>query len=265
MKRDMNFAGSFYSREKDEILHMFSKFNNIIDENIKDSQIYKKENTLGAIVPHAGYIYSGLNANLAYRALEDLPIEKIAVIGPSHHFYFEDISIGDFDCFITPLGDLQCDKELVSDLKNNFDIKMNKNAHMEHSTEVQFPFIKHYFSNAKVIEIVYGKFQGEKLEEIIEYLIEENVTLVISTDLSHFHSLEEANKRDNICLEAIENKDVKKLDLGCEACGKRGVKATLEVANKRELNTKVLYYNTSADASKDESRVVGYLSGLLYR
>ncbi len=264
MTRDMNFAGSFYPREKEEVKSFFDEFSKVIDENIEDSSVYKKPNPKAVIVPHAGYVYSGLNATLAYKAVEDLTPETVAVIGPSHHFYFEDISIGDFDSVLTPFGEIACDTDLIQDLKKSFDLTYYKDAHMEHSTEVQFPFLKTYFPNAKIVEFVYGNFTGEKLEAIVDRLIEKGVFVVISTDLSHFYDLDVANQKDAVCIEAIDKQDVQMLDLGCEACGKRGVKAILEVAKSRGLNTKVLYHNTSADTSGDSSRVVGYLSGLIY-
>lgn len=263
MVRDMNFAGSFYPREKDEVLKQFGEFNKILDENLKDDSFLQKS-PKAVIVPHAGYVYSGLNGNIPYRSLKDKDPKNIVVIGPSHHHYFEEISLGEFDSLLTPLGELECDKELIEILKEDFKISMVREAHMEHSTEVQFPFIKHYFPHAKVTEIVYGHFQGEKLEDIVRYLLDNEYTVVMSTDLSHFHSLENAEKLDNICLEAVKRKDVLLLDKGCEACGKRGVKAIIEIANERSLTSEPLYYNTSADASGDKSRVVGYLSSIFY-
>lgn len=54
------------------------------------------------------------------------------------------------------------------------------------------------------------------------------------------------------------------LDQGCEACGMIGVKAMLHVAKQNNLKSIVLDYRTSADASGDSTRVVGYMSALFY-
>ena len=136
--------------------------------------------------------------------------------------------------------------------------------HLEHSTETQAPFIKHYFSDASIVEIVYGKMSYEGLSLLIDEVLEdEDNLLVISTDLSHFYTQEKANELDNICLNAIAKKDLALFDKGCEACGKLGVKAVIQSAIKKDLDSKVLHYCTSYNKTKDASRVVGYASALI--
>ena len=93
-------------------------------------------------------------------------------------------------------------------------------------------------------------------------LVDSDNFVVISTDLSHFYTFEEAQKLDNICLEAIDKKDLKMFDY-CEACGKEGIKAIIDWAIKNDFDTKVLNYCTSADVTKDKSRVVGYTTALI--
>ena len=88
--------------------------------------------------------------------------------------------------------------------------------------------------------------------------------VVISTDLSHFYDIKKANLLDNICLDAIVNKNIDSLDKGCEACGMLGIKAMLQVSDKLNLTTKILDYRTSADTSNDQSSVVGYMSCVIY-
>jgi AmmeMemoRadiSam system protein B len=52
-------------------------------------------------------------------------------------------------------------------------------------------------------------------------------------------------------------------DKGCEACGIIGVKAMILAGKHQGLKTQILDYRTSADASGDEERVVGYVSVLV--
>jgi len=134
--------------------------------------------------------------------------------------------------------------------------------HAEHSTEVQFPFIKHYLPHAKIVELIYGDVEPKTLSEIIDFILnKEGCGVIISTDLSHFYNLGDANKLDNICLNAIVSLDTDMLENGCEACGKIGIKAMLMSAKKLDLKPHLLDYRTSADVSNDTSRVVGYVSG----
>ena len=88
--------------------------------------------------------------------------------------------------------------------------------------------------------------------------------MIISTDLSHFYNLEDANKLDNICLRAIESLDIDMLHSGCEACGKIGVEAMIMSAKNIGLKSFILDYRTSADASDDKNRVVGYVSACFH-
>jgi len=256
MIREMSVAGSFYPDNKDEILKYFKHFNKVYDDNFTPKQLKSK----AVIVPHAGYVYSGFTANIAYKILENSDIENCVIIGPSHRVGFNGISLCEDNSYDTPFGEIQSSQEIVDELKQMFNLK-TLIQHAEHSTEVQFPFVKHYLPHAKIVELIYGDMQPKILSEIIDFVLnKQECGVIISTDLSHFHNLQDANKLDNICLNAIDSLDIDMLENGCEACGKTGVKAMLMSAKKLNLTPHLLDYRTSADVSDDTSRVVGYLS-----
>ncbi len=94
-------------------------------------------------------------------------------------------------------------------------------------------------------------------------MLESENFVVISTDLSHFYSQEDANYLDGIFLQAIQDVDLNRLSSGCEACGMTGVKALLQYVITQKLKTQILDYRTSMDTSNDASRVVGYMSALI--
>lgn len=195
-------AGSFYPNEKDEILRYINHFNSFEDTDETFDEIK------GIIVPHAGYIYSGYTANLAYKKASLNSFKRVVVIGPSHNVYLKGASVALYDEYETPLGNLVIDKEFSQNLidKHHF-LDFNIECEFEHSTETQAPFIKHYFNDIKLVEIVYGEIDYKEISVIInEVLKDSNTLVVISTDLSHFYSLEEANSLDGICLRAIEKK-----------------------------------------------------------
>ena len=261
MKRDMSVAGSFYPDNTDELTKYFEHFSKIYDKNQTLPNLKNK----AIIVPHAGYIYSGYTANIAYKVLQKSDVKKFVVIGPSHRVAFNGISLCDFNSYTTPFGDIQNADNLSQKLKDEFSLSCLQKAHSEHSTEVQFPFIKDYIPDAKIVELVYSKIDAEYISKIIDFVLaQEDCGVIISTDLSHFYNLEDANKLDLICLDAVQNQDIQKLDSGCEACGITGVKAMLQSANKLNLSSHILDYRTSADASNDTSRVVGYMSALFF-
>lgn len=262
-KRTMAVAGSFYPASVDEINGMIDYFNTILESHPDVASRFNALSGNAFIVPHAGWVYSGFTANIAFRILAHTHPKTVVVIGPSHKVGFEGVSICDHERYQTPLGDLAIDTTLVDKIKKQFSLTTFLEAHHEHSTEVQMPFIKHYMSDVNVIEMVYAYADPVQISPLIEYLLNQpDTAVVISTDLSHYYSLDEAKKLDSICLEAIRNENSTMLHQGCEACGKIGVEAMLDVANKRNMEAILLDYRTSADASGDSTRVVGYASAL---
>ncbi len=257
MKRNMSVAGTFYPRRAVELERYFEHFSNIYNENFTLPDVKSR----AVIVPHAGYIYSGYTANIAYRVLQKSGVKKFVVIGPSHKVAFNGVSLCEFSSYDTPFGKINAISDLVSILKDKFSISCISDAHAEHSTEVQFPFLKHYIEDVSILELVYSYANAHYISEIIDFILEQDdMGVIISTDLSHFYNLGEAHRLDNICLVAIGKLDVGMLHNGCEACGNIGVEAMMLSAKKLGLSANILDYRTSADASGDTSRVVGYTS-----
>jgi len=257
--------GSFYPEECDKIRTYFREFNHKYD-NLDISDTIKNIIPRAVIVPHAGYIYSGFTANFAYRSLKQTKAKRIIVIGPSHHHAFKGISGSYYEKYETPCGALDIDSAYLFALAKKFNIGFEPKAHeLEHATEVQFPFIQHYFPKTKVIELIYGKIEANALANIISALLynKEN-SVVISSDLSHFHDLQEANLLDKNCLKGVQNLDLNELEKGCNACGFTGIQAMILAAKYLKLSSRLLDYRTSADVSNDRSSVVGYMSAIFY-
>jgi AmmeMemoRadiSam system protein B len=257
MIRKMSVNGRFYPQSKGELIRYFKHFEKLQKELRTDNDISSRV----VIVPHAGYIYSGFTASIAYKALQKSGIKRFIVVGPSHKYGFNGMSMCNFDSYATPFGNLNGDIELYNTIKEKFDISCFDLAHAEHSTEVQFPFIKHYIDDAKIVELIYSKQDSQNLAKVLNYLLSfDDVAVIISTDLSHFYPLQKAKELDSICINAIKKLDTPLLEKGCEACGKIGIGAILEVVKLLGIKAHILDYRTSADASEDTSRVVGYLS-----
>ncbi len=261
MKRKMSVSGTFYPRRAVELERYFERFSAIYD----DAFVLGNINSRAVVVPHAGYIYSGYSANIAYRVLQKSGIKKFVVIGPSHKVAFNGISLCEFSSYDTPFGKIGAMSDLTAELKEKFSISCIIEAHAEHSTEVQFPFLKYYIDDVSIVELVYSYANAHYVSEVIDFILShKDIGVIISTDLSHFYKINEAHRLDNICIEAIEQLNVEMLHSGCEACGNIGLEAMIHSARKLGLKSQILDYRTSADASGDTSRVVGYASACFY-
>jgi AmmeMemoRadiSam system protein B len=253
----------WYGGSCEAVENYIAHFNKIIDENVdpsKAAEIFSLK-PKALIAPHAGWMYSGFTANFAYRIASNTTPKRVVVIGPSHRFPINGASVTLEDSYETPCGILPIDVEFSKELIEKFSLLNLEEVHQEHSTEVQMPFIYHYFGKIPVVEIVYGNYEPEKLKDVIEYAIDNDSLVVISTDLSHYYDLKTANALDYNCLEAVQNLDLSKLQ-NCEACGKIGVTAMIIAAIEMGLTPFIVDYRTSADVTGDDSQVVGYMSAI---
>ncbi len=225
---------------------------------------------VGLIVPHAGYQYSGLTAAHAYRLLTERSYETVVIIGPAHQAIVNGAAIDPADAYETPLGKVQVNKEVTDMLvKFSQSIYYDADAHsQEHSIEVQIPFLQATLKNFKIVPIVMGNFSWEYIETLSSALAklaeEKNILIIASSDLSHYHSYDQAVKMDKQGLVEIQKMDTQRLyqklkDKKCEMCGALPVLTVMEAAKKIGANkVKLLDYRNSGDVTGDKSRVVGY-------
>ena len=262
MRKMVNIG--FYPEKCNEIQNFINYFNEILDKNIDEENKKRlfKVPPKALIVPHAGWVYSGFTANFVYRMTQNYKNKRVIVIGPDHKIGFKGASICLEQEYQSPCKTLKIDIEYSKKLKEKFNLIYLENAHNEHSTEVQIPFIAYYIQNPTIIEIVYSDYSSNELSNIIDFLLEdENNLIIISTDLSHYYDKNTAMALDYNCIQAVYDLDINKLDK-CEACGKIGIKAMIMSADKNNLSSLVVDYRTSADATNDETQVVGYMSAI---
>lgn len=212
------------------------------------------------IVPHAGYIYSGPIAATAYAQLRSVrdKIRRVVLLGPSHRVYLNGLALAEADVFSTPLGSLAVDQHAVAELKKLPQVQDLAVAHeLEHSLEVQLPFLQHLFQNFTLIPLVVGNATPEEVAEVLELLWGGEETLIlISSDLSHFLSYRAACDTDRATANAILS--FKTSLNGHEACGCMPINGLLNVAKKKGLQPRLLDLRNSGDTAGDKNRVVGY-------
>jgi AmmeMemoRadiSam system protein B len=254
--RNPQFAGTFYPDDPQALKAM-------IEEFLHQASVEKSNNQLKAIiVPHAGYIYSGPIASYGFKILENYEYEKIFLLGPSHHFSFKGLAFTPSGYWETPLGKVEClGKGDLKELKNNKEIIESSEIHEpEHCLEVEVPFLQMMLKNFKIIPCLTGELDIKKSAKAINNILNERTLLVVSSDLSHYHSYDEARKLDKVTLDAILDQDQERLDSFGEACGKTGIKILIELAKKNKWQPKLLKALNSGDITGDKTQVVGYAS-----
>lgn len=249
-------AGKFYVNNKHELMSQLNSFekNNSHDYNCK---------TRAIIVPHAGYEYSGQLASEGFQYL-DKSVKNVFIIAPPHYVAVKNVALSHFAKWSTPLGETEVNQSINDELVKNFGCEVEDDAfELEHSIEVQLPFIQKLLPHVKIVPILAGH-NIQKIVDIINYYWQnpENA-FVISSDLSHFHESRTAKKIDNITAEMIESKEVDNFNHE-QACGAVGVCAITNFAKGRGYSLIRVGMVNSGDVTGDNSRVVGYGSWILY-
>jgi len=239
----------------------------LVSRNLKEASaaLPASLGTLKAvIVPHAGYIYSGQTAAFAFASMVPTEIQRIVLLGPSHRVAFYGMAVPDCDAFETPLGLVQIDPELMQKALTHPDVQINATAHaQEHSLEVQLPFLQLVLDQFRLLPICIGSVEADAVAELIESFWYDDTTLfVISSDLSHFHSYQEANSIDQLSIDMILQQQSGFNHQ--QACGATGINALLKVADRHHLKAQLLDYRNSGDSAGDKESVVGYTSIAFY-
>lgn len=271
--KEADLAGSWYPSSDEKLTAM-------LDGYLSDAKIDKiPPNIRAIIVPHAGYIYSGSIAAYAYKAVSDLDIDTVIVIGFSHRKYYDAISVYDRGSLETPLGQLEVDNEFARELiLSNDKIYFNPDGFKdENSVEMQLPIIRHIFKDKdiKVVPISMGVQSYENAEILSDSLHNllkdrDKYLIIASTDMSHFHKYSEANKIDELAIDTLKGLDPKelfdKVSLEkCEFCGIGTVISAMLAAKKLGADKiEILKYANSGDLVGEKKSVVGYLSAAIY-
>jgi hypothetical protein len=221
----------------------------------------------GLIVPHAGYVYSGPVAASAYARLAGLRdgIERVLMMGPSHRAFVRGLAVPRSDSFATPLGRIPVDREAIDRVRSLPGVIEDDSAHaMEHSLEVQLPFLQRVLGSFTLAPFAVGDARIEDVAGVIEALAGADETLVvISSDLSHYHPYSIATRIDSATAERIRSM---RSDIDHEqACGATPINGALLWARRHALRVELLDLRNSGDTSGDRSRVVGYAAFAFYR
>ena len=266
-------AGSWYPGDKARLAADLGKY-----LDAAKAQPGKAE-LLGVVVPHAGYQYSGPVAASAYKNLIGRKIRTVVMVGPSHRAYFSGAAVYASGAWETPLGRVPVDTALAQKIigRDTAYIHDLPAAHAEeHSLEIHLPFLQAVlapgFSIVPVMLFDHSLAACERLAQAVAEAVKgrDDVLLLASSDLSHYHPDAQAKKLDKLVVDAVAAYDPEKLaaDLAfekCEACGGGPIVAVMQACRFLGADTAAVYdYRTSGDVVGDRGQVVGYLAAGLY-
>ena len=267
--RQAGVAGSFYPADPRELSAM------IDDLMAHASPPLIKDPILAVVAPHAGYQYSGPVAAYTYAELKGRKFSRVVVIAPSHYEGFDFTSVYDGDAYATPLGTVPVDKAFARQLvKMSSTMQLSSQGHdataagAEHAVEVQLPWLQRVLGDFQLVPIVMGDQSYENSRALgvaLAKLTQGGDTLIVaSSDLSHYHPYDEAEKIDHKTLHALEAWDYLSMSRNFqqriwEACGGAPIVTAMIAAERMGARqATVLKYANSGDVTGDHSRVVGY-------
>lgn len=246
-------AGLFYPDQRDELHAMIQGFL----KQAKPADTAPK----ALIAPHAGYVYSGPVAASAYALLARArgTIRKVVLMGPSHRVGFRGIAVSSADTYATPLGNVVIDRESVEKILDLPGVGLLDQAHaQEHSLEVHLPFLQEVLGDFELIPLVAGEASAEEVAAVLERLWGGPETLiVISSDLSHYHDYQTAQRMDRATSAAIEQLRPEDIDYE-SACGRVPVTGLLAVARRHGMKARTVDLRNSGDTAGGRDKVVGY-------
>ncbi len=267
MQRKPIVAGQFYPGDVDALLSTVGTFLSVTARD--------RERTLVAMAPHAGYPYSGA---VAGAALGQANLSKRCVLlGPNHTGAGAALAVWPSGTWLVPGGGLRVDAELAARILETVPgAEADTLAHLrEHSLEVLCPFLMALDRTISIVPVSVALRSAEALyaagRELGRLLAREAapVSIVVSSDMSHYVSADTARRQDGLALARIEALDGPGLletvvRQGISMCGvlpmAMGLVAAKEMGATR---ARITGYATSGDTTGDLSSVVGYAGAIV--
>lgn len=238
---------------------------------------------VGLIVPHAGYIYSGLTAAHAFKVLQGRQFARVIVLSPSHQPYRQPLLTTGHDSYATPLGLVPVDREALKKLNallydDGGPELASVRRDQEHSLEIELPFLQTILPEGFGLIPLMMVDQSASLVRLLSAALvklirsfpqDENTLMVASSDLSHFYSERVANRLDGNLAQAVREFELEtfyrhKQQGEMEACGLAPMATVLQTCHLLGADqVSIADYRTSAAVTGDRSSVVGYLSAII--
>jgi len=254
--RQAAVAGSFYPVQRQNLAQTVTQL--LTQAGLAHDRVAAPPKAL--IVPHAGYIYSGATAAMAYAcvAKQHSRIRRVVLLGPVHRVPVRGLALPGVTAFATPLGDVLIDQDAVALLAHLPQVVTSAAAHaQEHSLEVQLPFLQSVLDDFTLVPLAVGDATPSEVAQVLEAVWGGSETLiVVSSDLSHFLPYAAARDIDTRTVEQILS--LTGALTHTQACGGTPINGLLLAAQRHHLTPELLGLCNSGDTAGDKQRVVGY-------
>ena len=254
-------AGQFYPAPASQLKEMIGM---MVDEKAK------KEEVIGLVSPHAGYIYSGPVAGATISRIKFK--DTFIIMGPNHTGKGKPLSIMTEGVWQTPLGEVEIDSELAKQiLATSSHLEEDQVAHQyEHSIEVQLPFLQYFKPDIRLVPIILSYYSAAAYKEIGKGIaqaikdLNRKAVIIASSDMTHYEPQQIAQRKDTQAIEAIldlnEDELLKRVEeLQISMCGYAPAVTLISAAKQLgATRAELVRYQTSGDTTGDYSAVVGY-------
>lgn len=262
MKRKAYVAGQFYPGVGARLREVIAGF---------APPAQPKKKAIAVVSPHAGYIYSGPVAGEVFATTVLPPV--FVILGPAHREIGPLFAIQSRGSWETPLGETPIDGALAALIAAGCpQVVEDERAHaLEHSLEVQLPFIQYFRPDAVIVPICVSAAAGfasiESLGGALAGAVRADgreILIVASTDMSHYVSRKTAEKKDMMAVRKVLALDPRGLfdtvtEEGITMCGFQPTTAALVAAiGLGASGAELVRYRTSGETSGDYDQVVGY-------
>ena len=253
-------SGRFYSDNPEELQRTLKRF-------LHPQPHYQ---ALAAIVPHAGYIYSGGVAGAVYSSM--LLPDCFVILCPNHTGRGAPFALWPKGQWKTPLGLVEVNEQLALQIQDRCSfLEVSLQAHeLEHSVEVQLPFLQSLLPAFSIVPICIRDVSPPKLLELGNALAEairsygHRVLVIASSDMNHYEQESITRLKDQKAMDRILALDPfglyqTVLNESISMCGIGPAVAAMQAAKQLGASEGVLVkYSTSGEISGDFYRVVGY-------
>jgi len=251
-------AGSFYPDSPDVLARS-------VDTMLREAGNSAADKSPKALIsPHAGHIYSGPTAACGYARINAKTVTRVVMMGPTHRVAIYGLALPEADAFETPLGSIELDRDGMERVKQLPQVSIETRSHaLEHSLEVQLPFLQRTLGQFTLIPFAVGEARPEMVAEVLDLLWGgEETLIIISSDLSHYHPYETARKMDTETADSILQ--MRPTISHEQACGATPINGLLACREKHPLKPEIVDIRNSGDTAGPRDQVVGYGSFAFY-